>query len=462
MEDFSDLETKPLAPRVAYSLPALHLRVEPDGPERTFLHHRVTVGSDPDNDVVLPTATVSRFHAEIVRRTDAWRVVDLDSTNGTLLDDVRIRDAYLSPGCRLDVGGTLLTVGRLEQVVQVAESEEDGLGELAGRSAAMRQVYGFVRTVAPTDAAVLLTGETGTGKDVAARTLHAFSRRSDRPFVVVDCASIPASIIESELFGHEKGSFSGALAGRRGLIEMADRGTLFLDEIGELPLDLQPRLLRVLETGEVRRVGADRSLRVDFRLVAATNRDLAGEVAAGRFRKDLFYRLAVVPLHLPPLRERREDIPVLVDRVLASSAFNRGPDGSLRKPRLSPHELAALAAHDFPGNVRELVHVLERCVLLGTLVTPKPPNFSNGPCIPVGEGGHPHGQASAPAGIPVPSPPIPFARAKEHAVIEFERAYLADLMERCDGNLTEASRRAGVDRKHLRSLLRKVGLYEKE
>lgn len=236
------------------------------------------------------------------------------------------------------------------------------LGSLIGRSPAMRQLFELIRLVADSQATVLIQGESGTGKELVARTIHQLSPRSEHPFVVVDCGSLPETLLESELFGHVKGAFTGAIMTRKGLFEEADGGTIFLDEIADTSPAFQAKLLRVLQEGEIRPVGSSRGSRVDVRVVSATNKDLAGLVAAKAFRQDLYYRLAVLPLFLPPLRDRREDIPLLVDHFVAESC------GKHRQPvrRVSPEVMRALTAAPWPGNVRELQHSVERAVVTTT------------------------------------------------------------------------------------------------
>jgi transcriptional regulator with GAF, ATPase, and Fis domain len=226
----------------------------------------------------------------------------------------------------------------------------------------MRELYAVIEKIAPTGATVIIEGETGTGKEVVAQTIHKLSPRAGSSMMVFDCGAVPKNLIESELFGHEKGSFTGAIMTRQGLFEMAHGSTLFLDELGELPSELQPKLLRALEQREIRRVGATRSLKVDVRIIAATNRQLEEEVRSGRFRQDLFYRLSVVRLFLPPLRERTDDIPLLVESFLADHAYNKLPDGSRKCTRISAAALDLMAAYKWPGNVRELVNAVERAV----------------------------------------------------------------------------------------------------
>jgi DNA-binding NtrC family response regulator len=522
---WDDDGTRPLAGRTLYRLPAFTLQVEGTGIRR-FVTQTVTLGSSPENDFVVAGETVSRFHAHVVRLGDAYAVRDLDSTNGTWVNGVRVREAFLVPGCVLDLGGTKVRFEAGEEVLNLEPSSLERMDGLVGKSPAMRQLYHLVEQVARTDATVLIEGETGTGKEVLARVLHDRSHRADSPFVVVDCASIPANLLESELFGHEKGSFSGALTGRKGLFEMAHGGTVFLDEIGELPQDLQPRLLRVVQAREVRRVGSNRPIPLDIRVVAATNRNLQAEVSEGRFRADLFFRLAVVPVYLPPLRERREDIPLLVEHILASRCPGKSLSGTFAQ---------SLARYPFPGNVRELVNLVERAIALGEetavrgLGAEMPPPLGAGPLAPppgwgasgaempppLGAGplAPPPGWGASGAEMPPPlgagplAPPPrgaaavpttdlpqrlrpppsgearrgdlasalrpppsgearrgdlasqPFKQAKDLAVAEFEESYLAGLMERCGGNISAASRLADVDRKHLRQLLRKYGLY---
>ncbi|HTP28670.1 MAG TPA: sigma 54-interacting transcriptional regulator [Anaeromyxobacteraceae bacterium] len=250
------------------------------------------------------------------------------------------------------------------------ESRQDAaLPEIVGESAALEEILGQVKIVAPTDSTVLIQGETGTGKELIARAIHALSSRRDRPFVKLNCAAIPSGLLESELFGHEKGAFTGAFMRKAGRFEIADKGTLFLDEIGDIPIDLQPKLLRVLQEQEFERLGTSRTQRVDVRIVAATNQDLLQRVSDKQFRGDLFYRLHVFPLHLPPLRERREDIPMLVRHYVARFAARLN-----RHIETIPEEaMEALQCYDWPGNVRELQNFLERAVILSPGPVLRPP-----------------------------------------------------------------------------------------
>jgi transcriptional regulator with GAF, ATPase, and Fis domain len=312
---------------------------------------------------------------------------------------------------------------------------------MVGKSPAMREIFGLVERIAPTDATVLIEGETGTGKDMVARTLHQLSPRAAAPFIVVDCGAVAGTLIESELFGHEKGAFTGAVAARQGAFELASGGTVFLDELGELSLDLQPKLLRVLEQRELRRVGGSKTIKVDLRVIAATRKDLRSEVEKGKFREDLYFRLNVVPITAPALRERREDIPVLIDTMLSKLAPNSGIV-------LSEATRMALMAHDWPGNVRELRNVIERALALGA-----DPGMLVAPL-----GGDTAPKSPQPRNSTEFEPGVSFRETKEKWNELFERRYLTWLIKRAEGNISKAARDADMDRKYLHKLLRKYGI----
>jgi two-component system, NtrC family, response regulator GlrR len=415
------------------------------GQVRESSDDRCQVGSHPLNDLVIDDPTVSRFHCEIRIEAGGAVVSDLRSRNGTLVDGVQVREAFLR-------GGSLLRLGRaVVRFELVAERNRRPLppatrfGSLVGASLAMRQTIALLERAANSDVTVLLEGETGTGKGKAAEALHKASARKDAPLVVVDCGAIPANLLESELFGHEKGSFTGADARRIGAFEEASGGTLFLDEIGELPSDLQPKLLRALENKEIRRVGSNRFLPVNLRVIAATNRDLRAEVNAGRFRSDLYFRLAVVKIHIPPLRGRPEDIPGLVEEFLRQMAT--APEAGARL--LSPAFLETLARGAWPGNVRELRNYIERCLVF---------DDDAGPA-----GGEDPGRGGASgellAGATVdPAGILPYAEARKRAQDGFERQYLAMLMRAFQGKVAQAAQAAGVDRVYLYRLLRRQGM----
>jgi len=430
--------------------------------EYIFDQNSVSIGSMEDNDVILEDESVSRYHARIFLEQEDYFVQDLSSTNGTWVNGVRVREAFLKSGCTVRVGHSNLRFSALDERVEIQPSAREAMGDIVGKSIRMREIFTIVEKIAPTAATVILEGETGTGKEVVARTFHRFSARASQPFIVVDCGAVPENLIESELFGHEKGSFTGALASRQGLFEMAHGGTLFLDEIGELALDLQPKLLRALEQREIRRVGSNRPIKIDVRVIAATNRNLQDEVKAGRFREDLYYRLSVVRIQLPPLRERREDTPLLVRHLLKNGLFNRGADGVSRVKGVSREVLDALMAYEWPGNVRELVNVIERACSFAEgeflLIEDLPEHVSGlGPV-------HRRGTQEAPTADVLRRPAADlridrsFKEAKEAWVANFERDYLGALLAKHHGNLSQAAREADIDRKHFRRLVRKYGL----
>jgi transcriptional regulator with GAF, ATPase, and Fis domain len=407
----------------------------------------VRIGSKPDNDIVLKDTTVSRAHAEIVRGHEGTILRDLGSTNGTFVGAVRVREVYLAPDTRFKIGKTELLYTPQDEIIDVVPSEEEAFEGLVGRGLAMREVFGILERVAPTELTVLVQGETGTGKELVSRAIHNRSPRASRPMVVFDCGAAQESLVESELFGHEKGAFTGAIAAREGLFESASGGTIFIDEIGELPLELQPKLLRALEQREVRRVGASRPKAVDVRVVAATNRNLRDEVAAGRFREDLYYRLAVVEVQLPPLRDRREDLPILVEHLL------RRAQAVPRVRDVAPDVRALFESYRWPGNVRELTNVIERAI-----------PFCDGPTITLAtlpdalRAARPAALDAVSAKLDGPRTGVPLKDAKEALVEAFERQYLVDLIEEHDGNVSRAARAADMDRKSITRLLKKHGI----
>ncbi len=411
------------------------------GTEYVISSDVIRVGKATGNDLEVTDETVSRVHFEIVRDAKGYLLRDMRSTNGTFLDGAEIKEAYIRAGSIISAGASELKFIPFEERIEILPSEKEILGEMVGRSAQMREIFGLIERIAHTDATVLIEGETGTGKDMIARTLHQLSKRSASPFIVVDCGAVAGTLIESELFGHEKGSFTGAVAARQGAFEMANGGTVFLDEMGELSLDLQPKLLRVLEQRELRRVGGSKTLKVDLRVIAATRKDLRSEVEKGKFREDLYFRLNVVPIVAPPLRERREDIEPLLEHFLRMLTANGEP------PQLSEATRAALIAHDWPGNVRELRNVIERALALnsdpGVLVAPLGDNpLSPSSSIPSSDHFTFEGGRS-------------FREQKEIWNDKFERRYLEWLLRRAEGNISKAARDADMDRKYLHKLLKK-------
>jgi DNA-binding NtrC family response regulator len=441
--------------------------------EWTFDKEEIRIGSMDDNDIVLNDDTVSRYHCRIVQDDTSYILIDNASTNGTFINKVRVREGFLKPGCTLSVGQSQLRFNAREEEVPIVPSRNDRCGNLIGSNAKMREIYSIIEKIAPTATTVVIDGETGTGKEVVAQSIHSLSPRSRGELVVFDCGAVPPNLIESELFGHEKGSFTGAVMAREGLFETADGGTLFLDELGELPLDLQPKLLRALEQREVRRVGATKAQKVDVRIIAATNRNLEDEVRAGRFRQDLFYRLSVVRLHLPALRDRADDIPVLVQHFLDHGNYNRLPSGGPRVRSISRDAMEALRRYPWPGNVRELVNVVERAVSFcdhGTIDAADLPDYiRTAKAPPPKVYAVPRRAASVQTGasLAVQPPPTPeellsagvtFKDAKERWVATFERDYILQMLRRNNGNISHAARHADIDRKYFRKLMKKYDI----
>jgi DNA-binding NtrC family response regulator len=411
------------------------------------------IGKSTENDLVLADDTVSRAHCEILHDTRGFLVRDLGSTNGTLLDGREVKEAYLTPGSALTVGSIELKLRPFSERYEPMPSEHEHFGEAVGRSLRMRELFGLCERLAPTDASVLLGGETGTGKDVLARALHLQSRRKAGPLIVVDCGAVVGSLIESELFGHEKGAFTGAVSQRAGAFELAHGGTIFLDEVGELPLDLQPKLLRVLETRTIRRVGGNKELRVDIRVLSASKRNLRLEVERGKFREDLFFRLSVVSVDLPSLRERREDIPLLARHLLAK--LDDGPSRGLPALAIESGTLEGLMSHDWPGNVRELRNVIERALYLSRAQGREELVLSALPSAPSAGS-----QAQALIGESGFEPGLSYREQRARFEESFERAYVEWLLGRHEGNVSAAAREVDMDRKYLYKLAKKHGLKD--
>ncbi len=395
-----------------------------DGPDQgkrcTSQSERLTIGTATDNDLALTDPAVSRYHLELSRAGDRLSVRDVGSTNGTVAGSVAIERGTVPPGTSLKIGRTTIEVGD-GQTLELELHPGESIGPLKGRTEVMRRLMTKVAKVGKSDVAVLLNGESGTGKELLAQALHEQSPRASKPFVTVDCGSLAPGLVASELFGHEKGSFTGAERRHVGAFERADGGTIFLDEIGELPSALQSTLLGVLERKQFRRVGGAETVTVDVRVVSATHRDLRAEVNSGAFRLDLFYRLAVVKLEVPALRERADDIPLLVEHFLKEA----GHDGPV-EDLISPRAMDSLKQHYWPGNVRELRNLVEATLAMG-----EPPPLEAGRS---------------------------YKDARAGALAEFEKKYLGGLIERSKGNVSEASRLARMDRSHLIELLKKHGL----
>ncbi|WP_394831993.1 sigma 54-interacting transcriptional regulator [Pendulispora rubella] len=397
----------------------------------------LVVGRNEACDLVLDDRKVSAVHMELVATERGVRVRDLGSRNGTFVGDTRIGEVFLTKPTSILCGDTLLEFSpNNPEQVNVPEAAE--FGPLVGSSAGMRAVFERLRKAAPTELTVLITGETGTGKELVAQAIHGASERKNKPFVVVDCGSIPASLAESALFGHERGSFTGAIDKRISPFVEADGGTIFLDELGELPVDVQPKLLRALAEQRIKSVGSNSYRPVNVRVVAATRRDLVREVNDGNFRSDLYFRVAQIKIELPALRHRLEDIPALVRRMLTDmgdkQAYNRIPHDSLER----------LMRHDWPGNVRELRNVVAVALAFGK------------------EGTLDVAQHLAPltttATDSTPTRGRTFQDAKRDVLARFERDYFTALYAECNGNVSEIGRRAAMERAHVRGYLRRHGI----
>ena len=406
---------------------------------------RATVGRHPTNDLVLDDPRVSATHLELERRDEGRLLVrDLATTNGTFIGAHCVLEAELGPGALLRVGESSIRLEIDDRAEPEQGSEAARFGSLLGASPEMRELFATLGRVAPAPLTVLVQGEAGTGKETLGRAIHESSPRRAGPFVVVDVANLPGTLAESLLFGHEQGAFAGADDARHeGAFERAHGGTLFVNDVGELPLELQPRLLRVLETRSIERVGGTETVGVDFRLVAATHKDLRAEIDAGRFREDLFYRLAEARVFLPPLRARPADIPLLARHFLDELQTAEHPLA------ISEEALASLSRRRWPGNVRELRSVLARAAALSADGTIAAADLA-------GEGFGFRGSTAEREPLDLTGT---FAEAKARAVERFEAAYLELLLRRCGGNLSKASRQADIARNHLRALLKKRGLY---
>lgn len=399
----------------------------------------LTIGRDRACDIVVEDAEVSAVHAEVAAVTEGVRVRDLVSTNGTFAGPVRITEAVLVERALLRVGSTQIGFEPTpKRRVDVGFTSR--FGQLVGAAPKMRRIFQILERVAPTELSVLVTGETGTGKELVARALHDASGRKDRPFVVVDCGSIPATLAESILFGHEKGAFTGASSRRKGALLESDGGTLFLDELGELPGDLQPKLLRALSEKQVQRVGGSAIEPIDVRVVAATRRDLGREMNQGSFRSDLFFRIAQVRVEMPALRERLTDIPMLVEAMCERLGRSDAT------PTVQAWIGERRARHDWPGNVRELMNV----VSVAAALADDPAAIDDVLAV--------ERASETAASTPEGGATTPYGQARQDALRAFERSYFEELMATCGGNVSEMARRSGMERHHVRAFLRKLGL----
>lgn len=460
MVDEKDFENKTQQLKMAEAHDVISLRkcvlsiVEGDekGKKFTLSKNITTIGKKEDNDITLSDKTISRKHAEIEYLADSFILRDHDSTNGTYLNGSRVKEAYLSPGDRIKIGKTLMEFSAFDEKVRIEPADMKEFGKMVGSSTKMRQIFTILGRISPTLATVIIEGDTGTGKDLVAQAIHEHSPRKNKPFVVFDCSAVAPNLIESELFGHEKGSFTGAIRSRRGAFEEAAGGTIFLDEIGELTLDLQPKLLRALEQREIKRVGANSTSKIDVRVICATNRNLKKEVSEGRFREDLYYRLSVVKIRLPSLAERPEDIEPMIERFLTTSKFNMLEGGKFKVTKVDDDALKMLKRYQWPGNVRELMNVVERAI-----------SFAEGDTITKSHLDYVFSESEQEEEYTerlAPSTDMPFKEAKQKIVEVFEKEYLIELLKKNDYNLSAAAREAKIDRKHIRNLLKKYGIKE--
>ncbi|MBI4860612.1 MAG: sigma 54-interacting transcriptional regulator [Candidatus Riflebacteria bacterium] len=419
-----------------------------DGPDAdlcvTLEGRPIKLGTGVECDVRLADGSVSRSHAVISYTPDGFSIEDLGSTNGTLVDGVSVRSALVHPGCRIRLGNTVLLFSSSPRKLFDGPSVESSIGGLLGRSEEMRRVFSLIEQVAPTEATVVICGETGTGKEVAARAIHDLSPRKDAPFLVFDCANVNRDLLGSELFGHGKGAFTGAIGAHRGAFERAHRGTVLLDEIGELPLDIQVRLLGLLQRREVLPLGAEAAIPVDVRVLAATHRHLEAMMEQGTFREDLYFRLAVITIELPPLRERPEDIPLLARRFLHELS------GAGRRPAtLTQATLDHLATLPWKGNVRELRNWIQRAVVLscGSEIEPRhfePPRRT----VPSESPRAPEGPPARPSG-----------RAPSRVTLEdVERCTIRDAYARNERNKARAARELGISLSTFKRRFKEFGL----
>ncbi len=438
------------------TLPKSKLMVVTDGiPQRDYVITKDTIhiGTASTNDLVLNDDTVSRVHAEILKTKDGYLIRDMKSTNGTFVGNVKVKEVFLAPNSTIRIGKTKIKFTPQDELIDIYPSKKSRFGDILGQSLEMRKIFGILEKIAPTNVTVVIGGETGTGKELVARAIHDNSKRAKMPFVIFDCGAVAENLIESELFGHEKGSFTGATNARQGAFEIADNGTIFLDEIGELSLDLQPKLLRVLETGEIKRVGADRPKRVNVRVVCATHRNLKEMVSQGLFREDLFFRLSVVPVYLPPLRKRKEDISVLIDHFM-KMAQAEAQDSHVTG--ISDEVKKIFEEFHWPGNIRELKNAIERAFSFSDSdtidVNHLPDYMKDGNVL----------ESSLGSSTVELDASLPFKEAKEKWVENFEKDYLIKILKNNDLNISKAAKEAGIDRKSIQRLLKKYNLNVKD
>jgi DNA-binding NtrC family response regulator len=434
---------------VSYSCRQCRLEVV-EGPDAglgaTFDASELVVGTSPECDLVLSDPAVSRRHFTLAQGRDCYKVQDTGSSNGTWLDGVRVAEAYVPDGGMLSAGRTRIRFSALVESIPAFPSQREEFHGLRGRSAAMRQLFSVIEKLAPRPVSVLIAGETGTGKELIARALHRASARAAGPFVVFDCANTDRELVRSELFGHEPGAFTGATGRRQGAFERASGGTIFLDELGELPSDLQPKLLRVLQEREVTRLGGSQPIRIDVRVISASHRELQGMVQRNEFREDLYFRIAQLALRVPALRERREDIPLLAEAFLRTASPGA---------RFEQAALARLQEAEWRGNVRELRNRVEAAAALaeGSMVMLVDVEAAMTGSV---SGTHPVVKGASPA----PAADLPLDSGSGRTLEDAERAAVAAALEQAGGNISQAARSLGTTRVTLRAKLRKYGLRQ--
>lgn len=393
---------------------------------RTFKQSKITIGSSESNDVIIKDDDyISKKHCRLTVEDSGIILTDLGSTNGTFYESEKVEKIVLPGRSKFTIGKTEISVKKV-QTKEKLKPEKENIGSMIGATDSIKGIFALISRVAQSDATVCITGESGTGKELVAKSVHDMGSRASNPFVAINCGAIPPNIIESELFGHEKGAFTGATNTHRGVFEQASMGTLFLDEIGEMPPDLQTRLLRVLETRTIRRIGGQRDIPVDVRIVAATNQNLKQNVARGKFREDLFFRIHVIPIHIPPLRERKKDIEVLAEHFVKMFC----PDGE--EKNISSGAMNKLLKHSWPGNVRELKNTIQRALVMNQ------GNVINLHDIHITELKDTHGLKN-----------IPLISKEKEAIIE--------ALRKSSGNQLKASRILGIART---TLSNKINKYE--
>ncbi|MBX3258573.1 MAG: sigma 54-interacting transcriptional regulator [Labilithrix sp.] len=431
-----DASTLSLGSRMSLKVRAatVHVAKGPDAGRQAKIDQvSFIVGVGETADLRLTDPAVSREHLRVTLGPSGLRIRDEGSKNGTYLGGTRVHDVTLTSDAALQIGGTTLAFTIATDSIVLPLSVNDRFGDAIGTSAVMRHLFAQLERAAGSDLTILIEGESGVGKDLLARAVHAKSARKDGPMVIADCSAIPEHLIESELFGHERGAFTGADRARKGVVEEANGGTLFLDEIGELPLDLQPKLLRMMEQREIRPVGSNTPRPVDVRIIAATNRRLAEAARIGEFRNDLFYRLAVVRVAVPPLRERTDDILPIARAMLRT--LKQDPNAELEEDFAS-----MLVAYSWPGNVRELRNVIERHAVLGS---DEEGLFEEAAAMRGADGG---GELVN----------LTYHEARKLVLDRFDEEYLPRVLERAEGVVARAAELAGVARPSFYRMLERI------